>query len=247
MANILLIETATTEVCSVAISSDGKIIAFEETLGSPVNHPAILTNQILACLEQSRLRKKDLNAIAVSSGPGSYSSLRTGIATAKGLCYGLALPLIAVSTLKALAWASREMLITQHPEIWMEELVYFAPMIDARRNEVCSTLFDKDLNPLLPSMPMEVSKTMFQPHFEALPELISMRKRYILSGNGAQKAKIVLENTDFVNLKINTCSSYYLARLAEDMMQINDFQGVLHYFAEYMKPVTVTQSRSQFF
>jgi tRNA threonylcarbamoyladenosine biosynthesis protein TsaB len=102
MATILLLETAT-RTCSVALSRDGHVVACKEVTDEKYSHAEQLSGFIKEVLEQSSLAFHDLNAVAVSAGPGSYTGLRIGTSTAKGLCFALDIPLIAISTLDAMA------------------------------------------------------------------------------------------------------------------------------------------------
>ena len=129
MAYILNIETATKN-CSVAIAQDGETLLCKQIAESGYSHAEKLHVFIEELLLELQLNYKDLNAIAVSQGPGSYTGLRIGISAAKGLCYALDIPLIAVDTLEILA---RQLQVSEG---------YIVPMIDARRMEFYSAIFD---------------------------------------------------------------------------------------------------------
>lgn len=130
MSLILSIETST-PLCSVAIHSEGKLLATQETLEEG-GHGKRLTRLIEAACEVANLTLKDMDAIAISIGPGSYTGLRIGLATAKGLCFGLEKPLISLNTLKIMAnaWDKKG------------EHHLLLPMMDARRMEVYAAVFD---------------------------------------------------------------------------------------------------------
>src|SRR6185312_4258464 len=132
MATILNIETATA-ACSVAVARNGTIIAHEESNEGNV-HAERLAVYVDSAIKKSGITFSALDAVAVGSGPGSYTGLRIGTATAKGLCYALDKPLIAVPTLKAMAMAAAKKLNRAD--------VLYCPMIDARRLEVYTALFD---------------------------------------------------------------------------------------------------------
>ena len=133
MAAILNIETAT-PLCSVALAIDGRLITQRETQEEK-SHAARLTVYI----EEQGLQIKDLHAIAIGKGPGSYTGLRIGVSTAKGLCYGAGIPLIAVSTLRIMVNYAQE--ICRERSIPLDENVLLCPMIDARRMEVFSCIY----------------------------------------------------------------------------------------------------------
>jgi tRNA threonylcarbamoyladenosine biosynthesis protein TsaB len=130
MPNILLVETAT-EVCSVAVFSENRIIALSENQHC-TNHAAELTLLVSECMKKAFLNFADLDAVAVSGGPGAYTSLRVGASVAKGLCYALDKPLVVFDTLLALAAAARKMTDTRK--------LLLLPALDARRQEVWMAL-----------------------------------------------------------------------------------------------------------
>jgi tRNA threonylcarbamoyladenosine biosynthesis protein TsaB len=137
MATILNIETAT-PLCSVALAIDGQLIAQRETREEK-SHAARLTVFIEDILKEKGLQVKDLHAIAIGKGPGSYTGLRIGVSTAKGLCYGAGIPLVAVGTLRIMFNYAKE--ICRDKSILLDENILFCPMIDARRMEVFSCLY----------------------------------------------------------------------------------------------------------
>ncbi len=140
MSLILNLDTATA-VCSVALARDGDVIAQRTERGGR-NHAALLTTFIGEVLSEAGVEPDALDAVAVSKGPGSYTGLRIGVSTAKGLAYGLSVPLISAGTLKVMANGYR----TMFPENVMGDHVLLCPMIDARRMEVYSAFFDPELN-----------------------------------------------------------------------------------------------------
>lgn len=133
MATILCLETATTN-CSVAIAVDGKIIALREENNQKFSHAEKLHVFIDEVLKKAKIDNKQLNAIAVSKGPGSYTGLRIGVSAAKGLCFALDIPLISTLTLEVIAQQVQQ------------DTRYIIPMIDARRMEVYSAVFNSEKN-----------------------------------------------------------------------------------------------------
>ena len=133
MSLILNIETATT-VCSVSMAKDGKVLAFRER-NDGYSHSELVSPFIEEMLLELNLDSKDIDAVAVSEGPGSYTGLRIGVSTAKGLCFSLDVPLIAISSLQSMALEASE----KYPNIDA-----FHPMIDARRMEVYTQIFNSD-------------------------------------------------------------------------------------------------------
>jgi tRNA threonylcarbamoyladenosine biosynthesis protein TsaB len=174
---ILNLETAT-GLCSVALARSGEVIVSRETNAEKA-HAAQLTGFIEACNAEAGIEFSQLDAVAVSIGPGSYTGLRIGLATAKGLCYALEKPLIAVNTLEAMAcgW------FLANPEL---SKVLACPMIDARRMEVYTAIFDSDLNPVLSTSSLVIDA---QSYSEILDS-----NMVTFFGDGMIKCKPFLEN-----------------------------------------------------
>lgn len=236
MACILLIETAT-EVCSTAVSVEGRVVALQEERHS-TQHAALLTLQIEAAMQQAGLDYPAVDAVAVSAGPGSYTSLRVGASVAKGLCYALRKPLIAVDTLLALAYASRLQHLaegTAAPTDW------YLPMLDARRQEVWAAIFDADMRMLAEVQPVILENNLFE-DFLAQTGLNATGRKLILSGNGAFKVKSVPPRQEAVRA---WCSAEDLAYWAERKFQDSDFQDVAYWQPFYMKLPSVTTPRKK--
>jgi tRNA threonylcarbamoyladenosine biosynthesis protein TsaB len=235
LAKILLIETATA-VCSAAIAVDGAILALEEAPDT-ASHAATLTPQIESCLQQTGLTLADLDAIAVSRGPGSYTSLRVGIGVAKGICYALNKPLIAIDTLQALALAS---IITPHSSlITHRSSLFYLPMLDARRQEVWTAAYDAEGKQLIPAQPLILEHNLFETFINNI-DLCNEDVRFVLSGNGTVKAKSVIFAERTVWSEITACSARYLGPLAERFFQQHDFQDIAYFEPFYMKPPNIT-------
>src|SRR6476661_4332435 len=148
MALILLLETATS-VCSVAVAEDGKLLAIHEESEKNI-HATHLTLFIENVMQQAGRSLSDLDAIAVSMGPGSYTGLRIGVSTAKGLCYAMDKPLIGINTLESMAAV-----------IANSSTSLYVPMIDARRMEVYTAVYDADLKEILPTQAMILDEQSF--------------------------------------------------------------------------------------
>jgi len=235
MAKILLLETST-EVCSAAISVDGKVEALSENLDAP-NHAALLTLQIEDCAQRAGLALDQLDAVALSRGPGSYSSLRVGASVAKGICYALDKPLIAVDTLKALALASQIEAAPENPE----QAMFFAPMLDARRQEVWLALYDSAMRETAPAQPLIFENNLFEVFLrEKLQEVYPCR--VILSGNGMHKARNGSESDNLIFSTVRKCSAQHLSVWAEQQFQASDFQDIAYFEPFYMKPPNITTS-----
>ena len=174
MALILNLETATA-VCSVAVSRDGNVLQQLNASGERA-HASQLTTLITQCLQQTGVAFADLDAVAVSNGPGSYTGLRIGISTAKGICYAADKPLITVGTLEAMAsgWYA------QHPN----QEVLVCPMIDARRMEVYTAVYSHALDNVMPVQALVLDDSAFA----GLPK----DQKVVFLGDGMPKAKTTL-------------------------------------------------------
>lgn len=227
MALILNIETAT-PVCSVALSRHGKLLALAET-HTRLEHANKLTLFIENCLTQSGVSIKDIDAVAVSQGPGSYTGLRIGLSTAKGICYALNKPLILVDTLESLA-----MLTQQNSKITN---AHFCPMIDARRMEVYCNVFDKKITPLEKTQALVVENTAFQTYFE-------QEQKVVFSGDGAEKCKSLLVN-DYAIFYEQAASAEGMVSLSQIAYQKNDFQDIAYANPLYLKAPNITTPKKR--
>ena len=237
MAKILLIETAT-EVCSAAIAVEGVVVALAE-IPESLQHAALLTLQISRCVQESGISLAELDAVAISNGPGSYTSLRVGVSVAKGICYALNKPLIAVDTLRSLALASLE----PEKERWGNGTgrMFFLPMIDARRNEVWTSMYDRAFQQVNPAQPLVLENNSFINYVTALitPNIEDV---LIVSGNGTQKVLSVTFFENTVLSPIKKCAAQYLSAPAFQQFQNGDFQDIAYFEPLYMKPPNITVS-----
>lgn len=227
---ILQIETATS-VCSCALSLNGKTIVLKEINEANV-HIEKLTLLIEEALKEANYDFADLNAVAVSKGPGSYTGLRIGVSTAKGLCFALDIPLIGIDTLSAMTFG----FLQNKDSLKSDKL--FCPMIDARRREVYSAIFTEDL-----SLLEEVgARIIDEESFQKLTE----DKHLILFGDGAakfeetfaadEKTQVI---TDFSN------SAAYLSTLAYKKAQEADFEDLAYFEPFYLKDFVPTISKKK--
>ena len=177
MANILNIETST-DVCSVALTSEGQVLDHRENYDGQT-HATLLSQYVQEMLQYARTRDITLDAIAVSIGPGSYTGLRIGLSEAKGLAFGLNVPLIGVNTLQLLVVS------TMFNHFIDEEKVLYVPMIDARRMEVYTAAYNAALEPVLEPQAMILDE-------QSLVDLNQQGYTLVLMGNGSDKAHQVL-------------------------------------------------------
>jgi len=220
MIYILNIETSTKN-CSVSIAQNGANIAIKELANEGYSHAELLHVFIEKLLEENGLKTKDLHAIAVSQGPGSYTGLRIGVSAAKGLCFAVDIPLIAVETLTALA-----------NQVNVENGLII-PMIDARRMEVYSAIYNSKLEKTRGVEAQILDETTFS----ALNETI-----YIL-GDCQEKIKTVLTDKKFVFLEDNIFpSAKEMSALSYEKYKNNDFVDVAYFEPYYLKDFMVTKS-----
>lgn len=226
MAYLLHLETAT-EVCSVAVSQDDRLLALEETLES-YRHAERLTLMIEAVCERAGITLAELNAVSLSSGPGSYTSLRIGTATAKGLCYALGIPLLVVDTLAAL---------TEPLRLELNAHTHAYPMIDARRMEVYTAGYGVAGQRVAPLRAEILDETSF-----AAAKTAGFKLLFI--GNGAAKFAPFLGGTDW-EIREGRCSAKYLVRTAYELYRTASFADVAYYTPTYLKPPNITKSKKK--
>ena len=215
MALILLIETAT-KSCSVSLSSENKIIACKEEVNKQYSHAEKLTVFITELFKTQDFSIKDLDAIAVSKGPGSYTGLRIGISTAKGLCYALDIPLISVSTLKAMAFRMAQ----------KEESDLYCPMIDARRMEVYNAFYN-NTNKEIRGIQADI--------IEAHSYQKELDKKVLFFGDGAQKCKQIIQHPNAKFLDDIFPSSKDMLEIANEKFSEKIFEDVAYFEPFYLK------------
>ncbi len=221
MALILNIDTST-EICSVAIARDGKLLALKEN-DEGLNHSVLLGVYVDELLKENGIRAKELDAVAVSMGPGSYTGLRIGVSLAKGICFGTGKPLIAISTLKALAIS-----VARN----VDEEALFCPMIDARRMEVYSAIFNRN-----GEMIRDVRAEIIDP--SSFSDWLVDHKIYFF-GNGSGKVKevIVHPHAQFVDRVVT--SAVNMITLAEQKWEEKTFEDLAYFEPFYLKDFIAT-------
>lgn len=222
MTYILNIETTTTN-CSVSLSQDGETLVLLEENNVGYSHAETLHVYIEKVLKKANIEFKDLNAVAVSKGPGSYTGLRIGVSAAKGLCFALNIPLIAVSTLKSLATqvkADRGVII---------------PLLDARRMEVYSAVFSHDFSEI-----REVKAEVITP--DSFASYFNTDKVYFI-GNGVEKTKSVIPNTNAKFIDDKLPSAKEMSNLAYEKYKKNDIEDVAYFEPYYLKDFIAIKSK----
>lgn len=231
MAYFLIIETAT-EVCSVALAEDDRVIDLEESAEGQ-NHARLVTVFAEKLLSRNGIRASQLSAVGVSKGPGSYTGLRIGVSTAKGICFASGIPLLAVGTLESMA---HQVAGNFRDYGIPDDLpVLYCPMIDARRMEVFSMLVDQGGN-ILKSISAEIIGSEF------LAEELSAH-RVVFFGNGAAKCANVLTSPNALFVSNINASAKYMTELVWDAYNKKHFEDVAYFEPFYLKDFVATVSR----
>jgi tRNA threonylcarbamoyladenosine biosynthesis protein TsaB len=230
MARILNIETAT-EVCSVNVSENEEVL-FERESSEGLNHSRLLTVFIEEIFRENDFDPKQLDAVAVSKGPGSYTGLRIGVSVAKGLCYSLRIPLIATGTLDAMGIytaRNREQFL---PADFSGNQILFCPMIDARRMEVYTKLVDAEGKEREPVSAQIIDENSFS----------SWLNEYniLFFGNGAAKCRQTLNHPNALFLGPLKVSARFMIKLAQEKYNKQEFEDVAYFEPFYLKNFIVT-------
>lgn len=225
MGLILNIESATT-MCSVAISKDGECLDYLE-VDEGYTHAENLAPFVNEILERNQIDSKQLDAISVSKGPGSYTGLRIGISLAKGLAYGLSKPLIAVSTLKAMCL---------HPSVKKEldflKDAMMCPMLDARRMEVYTAVYDFGLKEQMVPQALILEEDSYSEFLKDDP--------VIFFGDGSEKLRPLLNSKSAYFIDGVTPSARSMCMLSEIAFSDGQFEDVAYFQPDYLKEVYTT-------
>ncbi|WP_045469782.1 tRNA (adenosine(37)-N6)-threonylcarbamoyltransferase complex dimerization subunit type 1 TsaB [Winogradskyella sp. PG-2] len=223
MAVVLNIETATTN-CSVSLSKDGETLVLKEDNSKGYSHAETLHVFIDEVFKTSHITPSEIDAVAVSKGPGSYTGLRIGVSSAKGLCFALNKPLIAIDTLESLA-----------NQVNCEE-GFIIPMLDARRMEVYSAIYNSQLE-----LHREIKAEILTE--ESFKYLLSKSKVYFI-GSGVEKTKSLIQhpNAIFINGKLPSANE--MAVLAELKHQKSDTEDVAYFEPYYLKDFVALKKKN---
>ncbi|MBK8502412.1 MAG: tRNA (adenosine(37)-N6)-threonylcarbamoyltransferase complex dimerization subunit type 1 TsaB [Saprospiraceae bacterium] len=221
---ILCLETSASN-CSVAIAHEGQLLALKESL-TPNDHAASIIKHVDACLLAAQISLEDLEAVAISQGPGSFTGLRVGVSAAKGICFALDLPLIAISTLASLANA----IFSEH-----NDLDFCIPMIEARKDEVFTAVFDRNLD-------MELSEQVVTLFCNWHHAIIDPQAKIAFVGSGSQKYGDMCQ-PDPLNLLEKPTSAKHLINLACAKHIKKDYCIVKKFTPNYLKLPHITQPR----
>ena len=217
MSYILNIESSTTN-CSVSLANNGELISIRELNEKNYSHSTKLHSFIEEVLKNSNITVNKLSAIAVSSGPGSYTGLRIGVSAAKGLCYALQIPLISVPTLQVLA---------RQLNIQREDLII--PVMDARRDEVYSAVYNSEYELVRNIFPEIIDS-------ESFIELAKDNKLYFI-GNGQEKCeRLIRKNSNLIFSNYDTFpSSKEMVLISYEKFKKLKFEDVAYFEPDYLK------------
>lgn len=233
MALILSIETGT-DICSVALANDGELMALRES-DEGRDHAKKVALFVDELLRETGVQSSDLDAIAVGKGPGSYTGLRIGVSFAKGMCYALDIPLIAIGSLDALTEVAREDydagILDIEEEEWAKAKL--CPLVDARRMEVYAEVFDNEGKALTDVVAEVVTEDSFK----------EWRKdKFVIFGNGAKKCTELLSDAIFVDI---APSARGIVRLAEESFKAQKFEDLAYFEPFYLKEFLVIPSKKK--
>lgn len=235
MSLILCIETGT-DVCSVGLAENGQLVALRESCGR--DHARNVAVYVDELLRERDIDADEIDAIAVGKGPGSYTGLRIGVSFAKGLCYGLGKPLIAIGSLDALVEVAREDAEAGIVDVDDFERATLCPMVDARRMEVYTQLFNGR-----GEAQGEVEAKIIDE--QSFAEEIVAAEEFVIFGNGAAKCAGTL--SEKVKLIDIAPSARGLVRLAQEALDAGRTEDIAYFEPFYLKNFVVTTSKKKLF
>ena len=225
MAILLNIETATKN-CSVSLSEGDRTLALKEIAEEKFSHAEKLHSFVKQVLRDAGMKWADLDAVAVSKGPGSYTGLRIGVSTCKGLCYAKDLPLISVPTLESLARRVSQ------------ECKYIVPLLDARRMEVYTAVFDADFQVLEATSAKVLEEDSFKEFLE--------EGKVVFLGDGAEKASTLISHPNAVFLKDQLPSAREMAVISAKKFAESDFEDLAYFEPYYLKDFIAGKPKKYF-
>ncbi len=227
MPRILHIETST-RACSTGLSQNGKMLAIRESLDREYSHSSRLTVFIDEVIREAGMKTTDVDAVAVSGGPGSYTGLRIGVSTAKGFCYARDIPLIATDTMKALTRVAMDKLAASSnllPATAIQAL--FCPMIDARRMEVYNAIFDSKLSLVRKTKASIIDEDSFRNRLKD--------HKMFFFGDGAGKCSSIIQSPNAMFLDDVWPSATGMLQEAESAYSRREFADLAYYEPFYLK------------
>lgn len=230
MSYILCLETSAT-ACTVALSHNGACIATKE-VGGEWQHSKMLTLLIQDCLEEANLVLKDIAAVAISKGPGSYTGLRVGASCGKGLCYALDIPLLSIPTLEIIAQKQIE-----QEKALPDSSTLLIPMIDARRLEVYYNIYDYKLKPQQETTNLILEEGLFYTYKD---------RNIIFCGDGAIKMQPFLSSEKW-DIQAYGAHAQCMSTLAYEKFTDKNFEDLAYYVPFYLKLPHITKSKKTLF
>ena len=221
---LLCIETSGKN-CSVALFEGLQLVSIREVHTEQFSHSENLHVFIEQVLKESNLQPKAIKAIAISAGPGSYTGLRIGVATAKGLCYGWDIPLIALPTLRILA---------EQVSYEFTDIEYIIPMIDARRMEVFTAVYSHDFSPILGERAEILIESTFDTYLN--------KGKTIFLGDGITKFQAICKHKNAYFWENKFPSAKQMGRLALEKYQAQAFEDIAYFEPFYLKEVYLVKS-----
>ena len=232
MSLILCIETGT-DICSVGLSRDGELISLRES-DEGRDHARNVALFVDELLRENDIAAEELSAVAVGMGPGSYTGLRIGVSFAKGLCYGLQIPLVAVGSLDSMVQVAREDHEAGIIDVDNWEDAVLCPMVDARRMEVYTQMFDTQGLPLNEVKAEIVTEESFKEWRN--------ERQLVIFGNGAAKCREVLSDATYINV---TPSARGLAALAHQRLEAGQTEDIAYFEPFYLKDFIIIPSKKK--
>lgn len=214
MAYILCVETSGTN-CSVSVSCDGEVLVLIEENTGGFSHAEKLHGFIKSAIEEAKITPDQLAAIAVSKGPGSYTGLRIGVSTVKGLCFAWEVPLISIPTLTSLAQQAKV------------ETGYVVPMLDARRMEAYVAVYNANMEEVKPVSAEILTEDSFSAYLE--------KSTVTFLGDAVAKTKEIIQHPNAVFVENKFPSANEMAVLAYAKLQQNEFEDVAYFEPFYLK------------
>ena len=221
MHYILNIETSG-NACSVALSGNNKLIAFKENNAGKL-HASLLSPFIDDVLREGNISPRALSAIAVSKGPGSYTGLRIGVSTAKGLAYALNIPIIGINTLESLTYG----FLNKYRKYSGKKDIILCPMIDARRMEVYTCLFSPELK-IIKDITAEIIR-------EDSFDTFLREKTIVFFGEGALKCKPVINHENAIFIDFTNLSARFMVDLSIKACNLGNFENTAYFEPFYLK------------
>ena len=223
---ILCLETATPS-CSVALVHNGEVLACEEDPKGQ-NHSEKITLFIDSVMKKADISYSQLDAVAVSMGPGSYTGLRIGVSTAKGICYAVSKPLMAIETLESMAYGGKVVISSEVEKSSMNGSILLVPAIDARRMEVYAAIFDENVNKIKDTEAVIIDENSFAD--------LKKDHHLYLFGDGADKCAELFANDDKITvIKDFYCSARYMNTIAQQKFNNSEFVDVAYFEPFYLK------------